>query len=191
MPPLLLLAAAVALSLDAAAEAIARGNGARRPSLGESLGMGVVFALLQAVLLGLGWWLAASTLGLIGGPDRWLASLLLVAVGLRMLWEVATRAAQADAAAGWPTPARLPVLGIVTSLDGFAAGVALATLGIAPLTPALAIAALTLVVTVLGAALARPLGIGGARVTAALGGLLLIAAGVAIVLLPAAPSVLA
>ena len=186
MPPLLLLAVAVALSLDAAAEAIARGNGARRPSWTAAVGMGVVFAVFQVLLLGLGWWLAASALGLIAGQDRWVACLLLAAVGARMLWEVTTRAAEADAAAGWPPPLRLLGLGLVTSLDGFAAGVGLATLGIAPLLPALAIGALTLVITVLGARLARAIGLRGARVTSAAGGLLLIAAGVGILLLPPA-----
>lgn len=184
MSPLILLAVAVALSLDAAAEAIARGNGVRRPSWAAAVGMGVVFAGFQILLPCLGWWLAVSAQGLLAGHDRWVACILLATMGARMLWEATTRAAEADAAAGWPSPVRLLGLGLVTSLDGFAAGVGFATLGIAPLLPALVIGALTLVVTVLGARQARLLGLRGARVAAITGGLLLIAIGIGIVLGP-------
>ena len=180
MPPLLLLAIAIALSLDAAAEAIARGNGARRPSWSAALLMGIVFGLFQAVLIAFGWWLAVSAQGILGGREAWVAALLLAAMGARMLWEASTRAAEADAAAGWPSPARLLGLGIATSLDGLAAGVGLATLGIAPLPPALLVGALTLVLSVLGARHATSLGLRGARVAAVVGGVLLLAIAVGV-----------
>jgi len=182
MPALLLFAVTIALSLDAAAEAIARGNGVRRPSWTAALGMGVVFAVFQVLMPCVGWWLAVSAQGLIAGNDRWVAFILLAAIGVRMLWEASTRAAEADAAAGWPTPVRLVGLGFLTSLDGLAAGVGFATLGIAPFWPALAMGVLTLVISVLGARHARACGLRGARAASIAGGLLLIAMGVGVLL---------
>lgn len=186
MSPLLLLAIALALSLDAAAEAVARGNGARRPSWAAASAMGVVFGLFQVLLPCLGWWLAVSAQGLLGEHERWVAAVLLGAVGARMLWEAGTSAAEADAAAGWPSPVRLLGLGFVTSLDGLAAGVGFATLGVAPLPPALAMGALTLVITTLVARGAPRLGLRGARAIAVAGGVLLIAIAIGLMLVPAA-----
>ena len=185
MPAYLLIAAAIALSLDAAALAIARGM-VRRPSLAQAAGFGLLCGIFQAVLLGLGWWLCVGAQGWIAGNDRWLASVLLAAIGAKMLWEAASGSIVAEAVAGWPTWRAALGLAVLTSLDAAAAGVGLATLGNDPLMAAIVVGAVTLLAVVVGARWADAFGGRGVRGLEAFGGGLLIAIGGWLLLAPSA-----
>ncbi len=169
------VALAIGLAMDATAMAAVRGLTADRR---EALILPLLFGVFQAGMAALGW-----ALGAWGGPyleawDHWIAFVLLVGIGVKMLADV-WRGTDADEP---PKSGALVLVGlaIATSIDAAAAGI---TLPLIPVTPWLALALIggvTLVLSALGFVIGRTAGrwLGG-KLTL-LGGLILIGIGVRI-----------
>ena len=172
------VALAFGLAMDATAVSAARGLAVHRPR--ERVLLPLLFGGFQSGMAALGW-----LAGLWAGPyiarwDHWVAFVLLVAIGGRMLanaWR--DRKAGKDARA--PAPATIALylgLAIATSIDAAAAGITL------PLVPTAPWIALTLIGSITAACSASAYVAGrlvgqrfGARVEV-LGGLVLIGIGV-------------
>lgn len=121
---------AIGLSADAFAVSVARGASAQTVSMPRALRTGVVFGLVEAGMVLLGWLLGSSFAGLIAGIDHWLALLLLGAVGGHMIHEgLSNGEVELAPAAGLSSSnRRLKTLAaaIGTSIDGAAIGVTFA-----------------------------------------------------------------
>ena len=124
------LALALALAMDATAVAGARGLAAPVVRLRDALLVGGLFGGAQAGMPALGWLLGDRLGDRIARWDHWVAFVLLVGIGLKMLWEARQR--RPGSAAGGFQLRVLLVLALATSLDAFAAGITLPMLG-APL----------------------------------------------------------
>jgi manganese efflux pump family protein len=115
------------------------------------------FALFQAGLLFLGWWIGSVAGKFAGSFDHWAASILLWVIGIKMLWEA--RHPEPDGIR--PDPSRgfsLVFLSVATSLDALAVG---GTLGLlhASVTPAVVTAwVLTVVVSTTGLFIGKRVG---------------------------------
>lgn len=179
---LTLLGIAVALAMDAFA--VALGAGLSLPQLtGRHLfRFGFHFGLFQALMPIIGWLAGVTVRVYIESYNHWLAFGLLSLVGGKMLWEA--RHTDADRPRGGdPTKGlTLVLLSIATSIDALAVGLSLAILGVDIWTPALVIGLVAGVLTICGMLLGRRLGQRWETGVEVLGGLVLIAIGVKILL---------
>jgi putative Mn2+ efflux pump MntP len=168
---------AVGLAMDATAVAAARGLAAGRSGVrvGDVARVAVLFGGFQAGMPALGWLLGARVGSVLAAWDHWVAFVVLVGLGVKMMWEsrgAGEPAAETGRAAfGWRT---LLVLAVATSIDAFAAGFTLSLLD-APLVRSL------VVIGVVTALLSAAGVYAGRRFGALLGKRLDLAGGVALV----------
>lgn len=173
-------ALSVGLAMDATAVAATRGLTASRARVREGLLLALTFGAFQGAMT-LGGWALGRVLGRwIEDWDHWIAFGLLVLIGGTMLHE-------AYASDGESDPPPLTVLslfglGLATSIDAFAAGVTLPTIGAPVATSVLAIGATTAVLSGLGFAAGRTLGAALGRRLDAVGGVVLVLLGLKILL---------
>jgi putative Mn2+ efflux pump MntP len=127
MTPISTAILAFSMSADACAASMARGA-ATRPSLSLAIKSGAVFGVIEALTPIAGWavGLAASTY--VAAVDHWIAFVLLVAVGGKMVIESSGRLrnAETDTPHGSRGLSGLVLTAIATSIDAAAVGVTLA-----------------------------------------------------------------
>jgi putative Mn2+ efflux pump MntP len=176
-----ILLLAVALAMDAAAVAGSQGIAARKLRVRDVVFMAVLFGFFQAMMPWLGWWLGEQLGPVVADWSPWIAFVLLVGIGGKMLWETRQTAKKDDRAKGTPLAIRtLLWLALATSIDAFAVGVMLPILG-APLVETLVtIGVVTAVLSATSAVVGNRLGrVVGARMEW-LGGIILILLGIKI-----------
>lgn len=121
-----LLLLALGLALDAVAAAASSGVGANRVLPRHVLLVAGFFGGSQALMPLLGWAIGSQIGPLVEKWDHWIAFVLLVAIGGKMLWEAHRSAPEAPRAVEDPFGLRvLTLLAIATSIDAFAVGIAL------------------------------------------------------------------
>ncbi len=171
------VALAFGLAMDATAMAAVRGLAAPPR---EGLILPLLFGAFQAGMAGLGWALGAWGGHYLEAWDHWIAFALLVGIGLKMLFD-AWKGTDPDEPLR-TEPMVLVGLAVATSIDAAAAGI---TLPLIPVSPWLALALIggvTAACSSIGFVVGRTAGrwLGG-KLTA-LGGLILIAIGVRLLL---------
>jgi len=173
---------ALGLAMDAMAVAAARGLAANRIRLRHVILVATFFGGFQALMPLLGW-MAGSRMGpLFAAWNHWIAFVLLVAIGGKMLAEGANREKKEtppndDDLFG---PKVLFVLAVATSIDALAAGLTLPMLG-APLGLSLAtIGVTTAALSALGLFAGRQFGASLGRRLDFVGGVVLIGLGIKI-----------
>ncbi|MDX2087481.1 MAG: manganese efflux pump MntP family protein [Kofleriaceae bacterium] len=159
--------------MDATAVAAARGV-VRRSR--EGIVLPTLFGVFQAAMAALGWLIGTYGVAYVERLDHWVAFVLLVGIGLKMLYEALRGADDAEGEPGTGVGLYL-ALAVATSIDAAAAGLTL------PLVPVASWIALSLIGVVtlgcsalgyqlghrLGAKLGKPLEIAGGIVLIALG----------------------
>ena len=176
------LALAIGLAMDATAVAAVQGLAGRET--GRGLRLALLFGGFQAGMAALGW-LGGRTLGdTFARWDHWVAFVLLVGLGAKMLWE-ARGGDDADDLGDKPRPHapwRLDLtLAVATSIDALAAGVTLPLVA-PPVLALVAIGVVTAATSLVAYAFAMRLGSRtGARLNA-LGGIVLIGMGTKILI---------
>lgn len=181
MTPVSIALLAFSMSADACAAAIGRGA-AHRPRPIEAVRAGLVFGVVETVTPLLGWALGLVAAGLVAAVDHWIAFFLLAGVGGKMLWEAVRRDGQADAPDSGKVKNLLLLIATAmgTSIDAAAVGVTLAFLDVNIVPVALAIGATTFVMATLGMLIGSAVGSRFGSVVEAIGGVILIAIGTAI-----------
>jgi putative Mn2+ efflux pump MntP len=172
---------AFGMSMDAFAVSISKGASLHKPKFSEALRTGLIFGCVEAITPLLGWGLGMLASQFVLEWNHWIAFVLLVFLGGRMLIE------------GWrgneegeeQAPTRhgfwlLVTTAIATSLDAMAVGVGLAFLQVNIVYTALAIGCATLVMTTIGMMVGRFIGPLLGKRAEILGGLVLIGIGVQI-----------
>ena len=142
----------------------------------------LAFGLFQTLMPVLGWLAGQTLVKIIADYDHWVAFILLAIVGGRMIWESfhseETRSESADITKG----VLLLTLSVATSIDALAVGLSFAFLEISIITASLTIGIVALVVTAIGFLLGRKSGSLIGRRAEAVGGVVLIAIGLRILL---------
>lgn len=171
-------ALAFGLAMDATAVSAARGFTAQRR---EAFILPLLFGLFQAGMSALGWVGGAALERYMDGWDRWVACVALAAIGLKMLVDGIRHKGQDEEKPGTSVAVYLG-LAIATSLDAAAAGISLPQLPVAPAISLALIGAVTWLLSVAGYVAGRTAGakIGGKL--AIVGGVVLIAIGVRLVI---------
>jgi putative Mn2+ efflux pump MntP len=178
---LLILGIALALAMDAFAVSLGLGLSLRPASSVQTFRLAFSFGLFQFLMPVLGWAAGERLIQHIARYDNWVAFLLLLAVGGKMIFESLdleknSQNRQNDPTRGLP----LLVLSIATSLDALAVGLSLAALRMAIVFPAAVIGVVAFLMTVLGMKIGPALGKVIGRRAELLGGLILILIGIKI-----------
>jgi putative Mn2+ efflux pump MntP len=138
------------------------------------------FGLFQALMPVLGWIVGARVAHLIAPIDHWIALALLAFVGVRMIrsgLDAAGETHQRDPSRG----STLVLLSIAVSIDAFAVGLSLAMLEVSIIYPAIVIGIITGCLSLFGLLAGERLGQRFGKRMEVLGGLILIAIGVQVV----------
>ncbi len=174
-----LLLLAVGLSMDAFAVSLCKGLAAGTPRLGQVLAAGLWFGGFQALMPLLGYWLGSAFGSTIARWDHWIAFGLLAAIGGHMIKESFTPDRADDSFA----PVTMLVLALATSIDAMAVGVTFALLPNVALWQSVAtIGVVTFVFSAVGVAAGSALGRRFGPRAKRLGGVILIAIGLKILL---------
>jgi putative Mn2+ efflux pump MntP len=139
MPPdvLLPLLIGIALPMDCFAVSLAIGTAARQALLHTALIIAFSFGFFQAGMTLPGWAAGAGFAGLIAGYDHWIAFLLLVVIGIRMIRGGLEPEEEKEDVLTALQFMPVLVLSVATSIDALAAGVSFAFLHREVLVPAL------------------------------------------------------
>jgi putative Mn2+ efflux pump MntP len=182
MEPLTLIGIAIGLAMDAFAVSIGVGLTLKEVSLRQTFRLSYHFGLFQALMPIVGWLAGRSLVEWIAPVDHWIAFGLLAAIGGKMIYE-ALGERDEDAQKKDPTKgASLVVLSVATSIDALAVGLSLAVLGVDIWYPALVIGLVALTFTAVGLHLGKRLGAVFGRRMEIIGGAILIAIGLRILI---------
>lgn len=172
---------AFCMSMDAFAASIGKGATLHKPKFSEALRTGLIFGVIETLTPLIGWGLGMLASQFVLEWNHWIAFILLMFLGGRMVLE-GFRAETDDTG---EAPHRhgfwlLVTTAIATSLDAMAVGVGLAFLQVNILTTALAIGCATLVMSTLGMMIGRYIGPLLGKRAEILGGIVLIGIGIEI-----------
>lgn len=176
-----ILLVALGLSLDAVAVSLASSSYAPRVDLRQAISLSLLFGLFQALMPLAGWLAGLGFKSLIADYDHWVAFILLAFIGGRMIVE-SRRGGECRA-----QPARLGLmtmlgLALATSIDALAVGLSFSALRVGIVLPALIIGLVTFLLSLLAAIAGRRFGARLAGRAELLGGLILVAIGLKILL---------
>lgn len=166
------------MSSDAFAAAVGKGTALQKPRWSEALRTGAIFGVIEAITPLIGWALGLAAADYVKAWDHWIAFVLLLMLGGRMLWAAVRKPDEVQI----EKPSShgfwlLAVTGFSTSIDAMAVGVGLAFLDVNILPVAIAIGFATFAMVTIGVMVGRVLGNLAGRWAEAIGGLLLIGIG--------------
>jgi putative Mn2+ efflux pump MntP len=175
-----ILVIAVGLAMDAFSVSIAYGITTKSNGKTNAIKMASSFGAFQAFMPVLGWLMGVEILEIIAGFDHWLAFGLLALIGCKMIYEATSVEHQ-------PRGKRLDfytllILSVATSLDALAVGLSFALLKVSITMPIAIIGTITFTLSFLGATIGDKIGKAQSSKIEVLGGLILIAIGVKILL---------
>ncbi|MER1941947.1 manganese efflux pump MntP [Castellaniella sp. FW104-16D08] len=170
---------ALAMSTDAFAAAIGKGAVMQKPRLFQALRIGLLFGIIEAITPVIGWAIGSIAAAWIAEWDHWIAFILLLVLGGRMIWEGAKTE---DEAANIEEPkdqsfVTLALTAVATSIDAMAVGVGLAFIEVSIVEAALLIGLATTIMVTIGIMVGRYLGSVIGKKAEILGGLVLIGVG--------------
>ncbi len=172
---------ALAMSTDAFAAAVGKGTALQKPRWSEALRTGGIFGVIEGLTPVIGWALGLAAASYVRAWDHWIAFGLLGVLGIRMILAAVMGGDQQES----DRPNRhgfwlLAITGFATSIDAMVVGVGLAFLDVDIVPVALAIGFTTFVMVTIGVMVGRVLGKIAGRWAEAVGGVLLVGIGCAI-----------
>ncbi|EIX9660023.1 manganese efflux pump MntP [Klebsiella pneumoniae] len=169
---------AFGMSMDAFAASIGKGATLHKPKFSEAVRSGLIFGAIETLTPLVGWGLGMLASQFILEWNHWIAFILLVFLGGRMIVE----GFRGDSDEACEAPHRhgfwlLVTTAFATSLDAMAVGVGLAFLQVSIVTTALAIGCATFIMSTLGMMVGRFIGPLLGKRAEILGGIVLIGIG--------------
>ena len=175
-----LLVLALGLSMDAFAVSICKGLSVPKLQAKHCLICGVYFGGFQALMPLIGWALGIRFQSMITNIDHWIAFVLLAVIGANMIKESFSKEEECpDASFGFKT---MLTLAVATSIDALAVGVTFAFLDVSIVPAVLLIGATTFVCFAVGVKIGNVFGNRFQSKAEFLGGLVLIAIGLKILI---------
>jgi len=171
---------ALSLAMDAFSVSVTHGLGNKYFKPTNALKLGISFGLFQAIMPVFGWLAGVSIMDLISGFDHWIALGLLCFIGGRMIYESTKKGA--EKLINSLTIGTLLMLSIATSIDALAVGMSLSFLNVPIVTPAIIIGVVTFSLSFVGVYLGNHFGHFLGKKVEVLGGVILIAIGLRILL---------
>lgn len=180
-----LLLIALGVSADAFAVSVVQGTTIREHVVGRILLLSLVFGAFQAVMPLIGWAVGSSVADLVTSVDHWIAFALLGGIGAKMVIDSVivgpsdTPGSSGTSAATFTLRSVL-TLGIATSIDALAVGIGFALVPINILCAVGLIGVITFLASLVGGWLGHHGGRRLGRPATFIGGLVLVAIGVSI-----------
>ncbi len=172
----------VGLAMDTFAIAIVSGGVYRQLHIKHALRMALFFGGFQAVMPLLGWFAGEKLSGFISSCDHWVAFALLAVIGGKMIHE-AFKIEEVESKPQDPSNlAALLALSVATSIDALVVGITLTLITGSIFQAVLMIGAITFIISYIGWELGRRVGHFFENKIEILGGLILIAIGLKILL---------
>ena len=182
---LVILGIAVGLAMDTFAVATATSVALRKVTGRQIFRFAFHFGLFQAAMPVIGWFAGRSVFGYIAGWDHWLAFGLLSFVGGKALYEAFWGDEEENETNARQDPTKgtsLVMLSVATSIDALAVGLSFAALNVQIWYPVAVIGLVTAALTTTGMLVGSRLGARFGRRVEILGGLILVAIGINILL---------
>jgi putative Mn2+ efflux pump MntP len=179
---LTIIGIAFGLAMDAFAVAIAVGSRLERLSFRPLFRLSFHFGLFQFMMPIIGWFIGSQVSRWIHNYDHWVAFGLLLYIGVKMIYESLKHRESGDTLADPTRKWSLMVLSIATSIDALAVGLSVALLNIQILFPSVIIGIVAAIMTTIGMVFGKQLGSRFGKRMEQLGGLILIAIGLKILL---------
>ena len=174
---------ALAMSTDAFAAAIAKGAALRAPSFPQALRIGLLFGCIETITPVIGWALGSLAADAIRQWDHWIAFVLLLGLGGRMIWlSFGADEEEEEEGNGSQNLLVLVLTAVATSIDAAAVGVGLAFVDVSIVHAALAIGVATTTMVTIGVLLGRRLGAVVGRNAERIGGVVLVLVGTTILI---------
>ncbi len=170
---------AVGLAMDAFAVSIATGTASKKLNIRHALRMAFFFGTFQAFMPLLGSLAGVALKDIITSMDHWVAFVLLTAIGGKMIWESFKLKTDVPDAHSLGV---LITLSIATSIDALAVGVTLSLITSSIYTAVTIIGVITFVLSLIGTQLGRKVGHFFENKIEILGGVILIAIGIKILI---------
>ena len=177
-----ILLLAIGLSMDAFAVAIGKGLSMREMRPGQAGIIALFFGGFQALMPLLGWLVGAQFEHLVSAVEGWIAFGLLAFIGTKMIWDACHDNEDEEPEEFHLDLRELLMLAIATSIDAFAAGVALALVDVNIVGTIALIGATTFVLSFAGVFIGHQFGSRWERPSTIAGGIVLIAIGLKILL---------
>jgi putative Mn2+ efflux pump MntP len=179
MDPMIYLVA-LGLAMDSFSVSIANGLATRTFQISKALTIALFFGFFQGVMPIFGWLAGESIADLICAFDHWLAFGLLTAIGVKMIYESINNKPN-NFLKSYNLKILL-VLSVATSIDALAVGLSFSFLNVSILFPAIVIGLIAFSLSFLGVYLGKSFGEILSNRIEILGGLILIAIGLKILL---------
>jgi putative Mn2+ efflux pump MntP len=176
-----LLLVAVGLAMDAFSVATVTGFNHKDISIGEASKMSLSFGAFHVFMPLLGWYAGSTVVLIISKYDHWVAFLLLLFVGGRMIYEAFGEGVAAERLASLRNMDIL-LFSVAVSIDAVAVGLSFYLEKIRILVPALATGVVTALFTIAGIGIGNQTGQIVGKWSQVLGGTILILIGLRIVL---------
>ena len=175
-----IIAIAVSLALDAFAVSLVAGATIRPITYRHVFRLAWHFGLFQFMMPIIGWLVGNTMFGYLEAIDHWIAFGLLTAIGGKMIWESfqEIQAYTKDITRGWT----LIGLALATSIDALAIGLTLSAIQVRIWYPSVIIGVVALLFSVAGIYLGRKTGKLLGKKFELLGGVILIAIGIKILI---------
>jgi len=179
MELLTILLIAIGLSMDAFAVSITSGMAIKTLKIRHILRIALLFGLFQAVMPVIGWLAGMQIRRWIAAFDHWIAFMLLAFIGGKMILEATILESEKESS----DPLHfgtLFVLAVATSIDALAVGLSFSFLNVLIAAPAIIIGVVTFAISFAGVAIGHAFGSFFQKKIEIVGGLILIAIGVKI-----------
>lgn len=176
-----LLLVAVGLAMDAFSVATVTGFNHKNISIGEASKMSLSFGAFHVFMPLLGWYAGSTVVLIISRYDHWVAFLLLLFVGGKMIYEAFGKGAAAERLASLRNMDIL-LFSVAVSIDAVAVGLSFYLEKIRILVPAIATGVVTALFTIVGIGIGNQTGRIVGKWSQMLGGAILIMIGLRIVL---------
>lgn len=175
-----LIVTSVALGADALAVAAAVSAGLERLTFRHTFRLTWHFGFFQSMMTVIGWFGGERLSNWLMGMNYWLAGGILLLLGANMIrqsWQETEQEVDFDPTRGWS----LVGLSVATSIDALAVGLTFGLVGLSIVEPALAIGITAFLMTLLGAGLGRKVGVHLGEWAERIGGAVLIAIGLKVI----------
>ena len=170
------------LSMDALAVSVSTGICVPDLKKREAVKLAVYFGGFQTLMPVLGWLLGNTVSGYIGAFDHWVACGLLALIGGKMIWDALKGKAEEKACrTDMLSNKVLLTMAVATSIDALAVGISFAMVGASVWMGSAIIGVTTFAICFAGAIFGKRLGAAFEKKAAVVGGVVLIAIGIKIV----------
>jgi manganese efflux pump family protein len=145
-----ILVIALGLSADCFAVAISGGATQEKFSILKMCRLALIFGFFQGMMTIIGWFLGNTVVDFIASFDHWIAFVLLLVIGCRMIWESFSKDDDKKKVKDITWGLTVFTLAIATSIDALAVGLSLSFLKINILYPAVVIGIVAFILTSVG-----------------------------------------